>query len=92
MQNLRGNICDGDLLKFRCRPANLRKRVPVWSCAFPNFSKTVFFENASERLLLNRKSYIKLLVLRLRHHLPPADFKRDIFKIVEVSEGDFSEI
>ena len=86
MENSRGNICDGDLLKFRCRPANLRKRVPVWSCAFPNFSRIVFFENASERLLL------LLLVLRLRHHLPPADFKRDIFKIVEVSEGDFSEI
>ena len=86
MENSRGNICDGDLLKIRCRPANLRKRVPVWSCAFPNFSRIVFFENASERLLL------LLLVLRLRHHLPPADFKRDIFKIVEVSEGDFSEI
>ena len=86
MQNSRVNYCEGHLLEFRCVPANLRKWTPVWLCAFPNFSRIVIFESASERLLLNWISFIKLLVLRLHHHLPPADFKHDISNLLTSPE------
>lgn len=65
--NSRWNICDGDLLELSCRPANLHKRTPVWFFEFSKLSRKFF-------LACHWKSYIRLFVLRLHHHLLSAHF------------------